>query len=125
MSFRATVPALYLWGFIRLPCIRASWIFLFCSAVQSSTTVAQLSSLLGARDIEGWQLPIDRRVSYAFLAGFLMSHLWFRLLASIPGLPAFVGVVIIIIITASLLASGTACTTCTWAAALAVHRLRH
>ena len=81
-------------------------------------TVAQLSSLLGARDIEGWQLPIDRRVSYAFLAGFLTSHLWFRLLASIPGLPAFVGVVIIIIITASLLASGTACTTCTWAAAL-------
>ena len=81
-------------------------------------TVAQLSSLLGARDIEGWQLPIDRRVSYAFLAGFFTSHLWFRLLASVPGLPAFVGVVIIIIITASLLASGTACTTCTWAAAL-------
>ena len=60
-------------------------------------TVAQLSSLLGARDIEGWQLPIDRRVSYAFLTWFLMSHLWFRLLASIPGLPAFVGVVIVII----------------------------
>ena len=58
-------------------------------------TVAQLSSLLGARDIEGWQLPIDRRVSYAFLAWFFTSHLWFRLLASIPGLPAFVGVVII------------------------------
>ena len=80
-------------------------------------TVAQLSSLLGARDVEGWQLPIDRRVGYTFLAGLFTSHLWFRLLASIPGLPAFVGVVIIII-TASLLASGTACTTCTWAATL-------
>ena len=83
-------------------------------------TVAQLSSLLGARDVEGWQLPIDRRVSYAFLAGFFTSHLWFRLLASIPGLPAFVWVIIIIIITASLLASGTACTTTTCAGAAAL-----
>ena len=37
MSCRATVPALYLWGFTCLPCILASWIFLFCSSVQSST----------------------------------------------------------------------------------------
>ena len=37
MSFRATVPALYRWGFTSLPCIRASWIVLFCSSVQSST----------------------------------------------------------------------------------------
>ena len=82
-------------------------------------TVTQLSSLLGARDVEGWQLPINRRVSYNFLAWFFTSHLLFRLLAPISGLPALVGVVIItIIITASLLASGTACTTCTWAAAL-------
>ena len=81
-------------------------------------TVAQLSSLLGARDVEGWQLPINWRVGYAFLAWFLTSHLWFRLLTSISGLPAFVGVVIIIAVTTSLLASGTACTTCTWAAAL-------
>ena len=36
MSCRATVPALYLWGFTCLPCILASWIFLFCSSVQSS-----------------------------------------------------------------------------------------
>ena len=36
MSFRATVPALYRWGFTCLPCILASWIFLFCSSVQSS-----------------------------------------------------------------------------------------
>ena len=37
MSCRATVPAPYLWGFTCLPCILASWIFLFCSSVQSST----------------------------------------------------------------------------------------
>ena len=37
MSCRATVPALYLWGFTCLPCILTSWIFLFCSSVQSST----------------------------------------------------------------------------------------
>ena len=36
MSCRATVPALYLLGFTCLPCILASWIFLFCSSVQSS-----------------------------------------------------------------------------------------
>ena len=63
MSFRATVPALYLWGFIRLPCIRASWIFLFCSSVQSSTRWPNSVLSLGTRDVEGWQLPIDRRVS--------------------------------------------------------------
>ena len=34
MSCRATVPALYLWGFTCLPCILASWIILFC--LQSS-----------------------------------------------------------------------------------------
>ena len=50
MSFRATVPALYLWGFIRLPCIHASWIFLFCSSVQSSTHVGPARfSLSGER----------------------------------------------------------------------------
>ena len=37
MSCRATVPALYLWGFTCLPCILASCIFLFCSSVQSNT----------------------------------------------------------------------------------------
>ena len=36
MSCRATVPALYLWGFTCLPCILASCIFLFCSGVQSN-----------------------------------------------------------------------------------------
>ena len=37
MSCRATVPALYQWGLTCLPSILASWIFLFCSSVQSST----------------------------------------------------------------------------------------
>ena len=37
MSCRATVPALYRWGFTCLPCILALCIFLFCSSVQSST----------------------------------------------------------------------------------------
>ena len=37
MSCRATVPALYLWGFTCLPCILTSCIFLFCSSVQSNT----------------------------------------------------------------------------------------
>ena len=36
MSCRATVPALYLWGFTCLPCILASCIFLFCSSVESN-----------------------------------------------------------------------------------------
>ena len=82
-------------------------------------TVAQLSSLLGTRDVEGWQLPIDRRVSHDLLSGLLTSHRWFRLLVPISSLPSFVGIVIITItVTTSLLASGTACTTCTWAAAL-------
>ena len=82
-------------------------------------TLAQLGSLFRARDVEGWQLPIDWRVSCALLAWFLASHLWFRLLTSILSLPTFIGVVIITIaVTTSLLASGTACTTCTWAAAI-------
>ena len=37
MSFRATVPALYLWGYTCLPCILTSCIFLFCFSVQSNT----------------------------------------------------------------------------------------
>ena len=37
MSCRTAVPALYLWGFTRLPSILASCIFLFCSGVQSNT----------------------------------------------------------------------------------------
>ena len=37
MSCRATVPALYRWGLTCLPCILPSWIFLFCSSVQSNT----------------------------------------------------------------------------------------
>ena len=37
MSCRATLPALYLWGFTCLPCILTSCIFLFCSSVQSNT----------------------------------------------------------------------------------------
>ena len=82
-------------------------------------TLAQLGSLFRARDVEGWQLPIDWRVSCALLAWFFTSHLQFQLLISIPSLPAFVGVVIITIaVTTSLLAPGTACTTCIWAAAL-------
>ena len=34
-------------------------------------TVAQLSSLLGARDVEGWQLPIDWRVGLRLSFGVL------------------------------------------------------
>ena len=82
--------------------------------------VAQFSSLFGARDIEGWQLPINWGVNYTLLTWFLASHLLFWLLTSTPCLPAFVGVIIItIIVMTSLFASGTACTTCTGAAALA------
>ena len=92
--------------------------FLLCRPVQYA--VAQFSSLFGARDIEGSQPPVDWGVNCALLAWFLTSHLLFRLLTSTPCLPAFVGVVIITIaVTTSLLASRTACTTCTGAAALA------
>ena len=55
------------------PCIRASWIFLFCSSVQSSTRWPILVLSLGTRDIEGWQLPVNRRVSCALLTWFLVS----------------------------------------------------
>ena len=82
-------------------------------------TMAQLSSLLGTRDVEGWQLPINRRVSHDLLSGLLTCHRWFWLLVPISSLPSFVGIVIVTItVTTSLLASGTACTTCTRAAAL-------
>ena len=71
-------------------------------------TVAQFGSLFGARDIEGWQLPVNWGVSYALLTWFLVSRLLFRLLTSTPCLPAFVGVIIFaVIVTTSLLASRT------------------
>ena len=52
MSCRATVPALYLWGFTCLPCILPSCIFLFCSGVQSNTPWPSKVLSLG-REIKG------------------------------------------------------------------------
>ena len=83
-------------------------------------TVAQLSSLLGTRDCRGvaasYQSEGKPRPSFG--APYEPSVV-FGCLSPISSLPSFVGVVIVTItVTTSLLASGTACTTCTWAAAL-------
>ena len=77
--------------------------------------VAQQSSLLRARDVEDWQLSVDRGVNCALLAWFLAGHQWFWWCIFIPCLPAFVRVILItIIIPASLSTTrtGAVATTC-------------
>ena len=82
--------------------------------------MAQHSSLLGVRDVQDWQLPVNWGVNCALLAWFFPGHQLLWWFTFTPCLPAFVGVIILaVVVTTSLFASGTACTTCTGAAALA------
>ena len=76
--------------------------------------VAQHGSLFRARDVENWQLPVDRGVNCAPPAWFFTGHdrSWGSTL--IPCLPALVRVIIItIIVPASLSTSGPAGATTT------------
>ena len=126
MSCRATVPALYLWGFTCLPCILASCIFLFCSSVQSKmrwpskvlSFVREMYRTGSFRSIGG--------VTCGLLARLLASHHWLWWCIFAPCLPALVRVIIFtIVVPASLFTFGpayilpagtgavtTTCTTC-------------
>ena len=92
---------------------------LFLSPVQH--TVAQQGSLFWARDVEYWQLSVNRGVNCAHLAWPFVGHHWFWWCIFAPCLPALVRVIInTIVVPASLLTSGPAYTTATCAGAAAI-----
>ena len=87
---------------------------LLLSPVQHA--VAKQGSLLRMRDVENWQLLVNRGVNCALLAWFLASHQWWWWCSFIPCLPSLVRVIFItIVITTSLFTSRPAYTTCTGA----------
>ena len=79
---------------------------LLLSPVQHA--VAQQGSLLHARDVQDWQLSVNRGLTGGLLAWLFASHHWFWW-CIFACLPALVRVIIITIaVSASLLASGPA-----------------
>ena len=91
------------------------------SAPQSSPTRDGPARFSRARDVEDWQLPVDRGVSCALLAWFFAGHhrsWWFTL---IPCLPALVRVIIVaVVIPTSLSTSRPAYTAATCASSTAI-----
>ena len=82
--------------------------------------MAQQGSLLRARDVEDWQLSVDRGVNCARFAWFFTGHhrSWWS--TFIPCLPALVRVIIItVVVSASLSTSGPAYATATTCAGTA------
>ena len=60
--------------------------------------VAQQGSLFRVRDVEDWQLSVNRGVNCAHLAWFLAGHHWFWWCIFTPCLSTFVRVILITII---------------------------
>ena len=84
-------------------------------------TVAKQGSLLRTRDVENWQLFVDRGVNCARLAWFFAGHHRFWWCTFIPCLPALVRVIIItVVVPASLSTSRPAYAFATCAGAAAI-----
>ena len=92
---------------------------LLLSPVQHAMT--QHGSFFRARDVEDWQLSVNRGVNCALLAWFFVSHHRSLLFALIPCLPMLVRVIIItIVVSTSLSTSRPAYASATCAGATAI-----
>ena len=70
--------------------------------------LAQLGSLFRVRDVEGWQPPVNRRVTRGLLAWLFAGHLWLWWY-TVTGPSTFVGVIIITVIVSTPLSSSPTC----------------
>ena len=83
--------------------------------------VAQQGSLFRARDVEDWQLSVNRGVSCALLAWFFVGYHWLWWCIFTPCLPTLVWIIIAaVIVPTSLSTFGPAYTTATCARSTAI-----